>query len=192
MAHCLVVYGTTEGQARKIARHIAETIEMTGHSDELFDAAGGPLPEGFGAYDAIFVVASVHHGRYQAPVYQYVRGHADGLNAANSAFVSVSLAIMSKLEVEREEARAFPHAMFDATGWRPRAIHHAAGALRYSRYDFFKKWIMRRIARHEGGPADTSRDYEFTDWRALDRFVAETLMAPAQPQQEQAEGPLAR
>jgi menaquinone-dependent protoporphyrinogen oxidase len=30
---------------------------------------------------------------------------------------------------------------------------------------------MKRIARKEGGPTDTSRDYEYTDWEAVDRFA---------------------
>lgn len=34
------------------------------------------------------------------------------------------------------------------------------------------------ISRRSGGPTDTSREYEFTDWEAVDRFgreVAEGL-----------------
>jgi menaquinone-dependent protoporphyrinogen oxidase len=30
---------------------------------------------------------------------------------------------------------------------------------------------MKRIARKAGAPTDTSRDHEFTNWPALDRFV---------------------
>ena len=37
---------------------------------------------------------------------------------------------------------------------------------------------MKRIARKAGAPTDTSRDFEFTDWAALDRFVGDT-MGPA-------------
>ena len=32
---------------------------------------------------------------------------------------------------------------------------------------------MRRIAKKAGAETDTSRDYEYTDWVALDRFVEE-------------------
>jgi menaquinone-dependent protoporphyrinogen oxidase len=30
---------------------------------------------------------------------------------------------------------------------------------------------MKRIAKKSGGDTDTSRDYEYTDWAALDRFL---------------------
>jgi len=48
--------------------------------------------------------------------------------------------------------------------------------LRYSRYDPITRWIMKKIAAKEGGPTDTSRDYELTDWEAVDHF-AEKLTA---------------
>jgi menaquinone-dependent protoporphyrinogen oxidase len=48
-----------------------------------------------------------------------------------------------------------------------------AGALAYSKYSFFVKLVMKTIAWKAGGPTDTSRDYEFTDWATLDRFVLE-------------------
>jgi menaquinone-dependent protoporphyrinogen oxidase len=65
------------------------------------------------------------------------------------------------------------------TGWRPPYVLPVAGALAYSKYNFFIKLIMKTISRMAGGPTDTSRDYEFTDWVALDRFVLDRV-SPAQ------------
>jgi menaquinone-dependent protoporphyrinogen oxidase len=48
-----------------------------------------------------------------------------------------------------------------------------AGALPYTRYNFLIRFMMRRIVKTEGGDTDTSRDYEYTDWAAVDRFAAE-------------------
>jgi menaquinone-dependent protoporphyrinogen oxidase len=59
------------------------------------------------------------------------------------------------------------------TGWRPARTLAAAGALKYSQYNLLIKFFMRRIARTMGAPIDTSRDYDFTDWTAVDRFAAE-------------------
>ena len=63
------------------------------------------------------------------------------------------------------------------SGWKPAMIHHAAGALRFTQYDFFKRWMMKRIASHENAPTDTSRDHEFTDWTALASFTTDFLKA---------------
>ncbi|MCE3247433.1 MAG: protoporphyrinogen oxidase [Geminicoccaceae bacterium] len=46
-----------------------------------------------------------------------------------------------------------------------------AGALRYSRYGFLKRLLMRLIVWREGGDTDDSRDYDYTDWDAVDGFA---------------------
>ncbi len=46
-----------------------------------------------------------------------------------------------------------------------------AGALQYSKYGIFKKPVMRLIARMVGNDTDTTRDYEYTDWDAVERFA---------------------
>jgi menaquinone-dependent protoporphyrinogen oxidase len=55
-------------------------------------------------------------------------------------------------------------------------IKLVAGALRYTKYNFFVRWMMKRIVAAAGGDTDTSRDYEYTDWQDLrafaDRFSA--------------------
>jgi menaquinone-dependent protoporphyrinogen oxidase len=38
---------------------------------------------------------------------------------------------------------------------------------------------MRRIAAKEGGDTDTSRDYEYTDWPAVDRFASNVVQETA-------------
>ena len=61
---------------------------------------------------------------------------------------------------------------------------HAEGSItpparsKYVEYDFFKRWMLRRIAEKEGGPVDTWRDHELTDWVALEGFVR-TFLAQA-------------
>jgi len=48
-----------------------------------------------------------------------------------------------------------------------------AGALLYTKYNFIVRFIMKRIARQAGAATDTSKDYEYTDWAALSRFIDE-------------------
>ncbi len=63
------------------------------------------------------------------------------------------------------------------TGWAPAHVLPVAGALAYSRYNFLIRFVLKRIARANGAPTDTSRDYEFTDWQAVDNFVRDALVA---------------
>jgi hypothetical protein len=57
------------------------------------------------------------------------------------------------------------------TGLHPARVWPVAGALMYSEYGTLTRLVMRMIAKQEHADTDTSRDYEYTDWQALDRFV---------------------
>jgi menaquinone-dependent protoporphyrinogen oxidase len=48
----------------------------------------------------------------------------------------------------------------------------------YRRYNPLVRFVMKRIARKAGAPTDSSRNYDFTDWPAIDRFV-DRFVAPA-------------
>jgi len=58
---------------------------------------------------------------------------------------------------------------------RLRAAGGLCAHLTYCKYNFFIKLMMKTIARKAGGPTDTSRDYEFTDWATVDRFVLDRV-----------------
>ena len=46
-------------------------------------------------------------------------------------------------------------------------------ALLYRQYNFFMRWVMKRIAAKAGGDTDTSRDYEYTDWNDVRAFAGQ-------------------
>jgi menaquinone-dependent protoporphyrinogen oxidase len=108
------------------------------------------------------------------------------LQRLGGAFVSVTLSEAGAEDVRapierRQQAAADVQRMIDVfieeTGWQPGHTLAVAGALAYSQYNMFIRFVMRRIARKQGAPTDTARDYEFTDWPVLDRFVEEVVQA---------------
>ncbi|MBO3760567.1 flavodoxin domain-containing protein [Ciceribacter sp. L1K22] len=167
----LVGYVSIEGQTRKIAEAIAARIEKDGHRAVLFNVMS-MAEYALERPDAAILCAPIHAGRYPAPFVDFVRREKDWLSSVPNAFVSVSLFIRSDIEAEQEEARHFPDALKTETGWAPDHVHHAAGAFSFSEYDFFKRWMMKRMAEREGAPSDTGEDVEFTDWSEIDRFVS--------------------
>ena len=56
----LIVYGTTEGQTRKIAEWMATRIRERGHQAELRDSAALAPDLDLKAFDAFMIAASVH------------------------------------------------------------------------------------------------------------------------------------
>ncbi|HET7791006.1 MAG TPA: flavodoxin domain-containing protein [Gemmatimonadales bacterium] len=171
MARVLIVYGTTDGHTAKIAEVLARTLKNECGQVAVVDAkdAGGLFPD---PYDAVIVAASIHAGGYQRKVRRWVRRHAPVLNDKASAFISVCLGVLQKDRpaVQREVGRIMDE-FLDQAGWRPGTRKTVAGALPYTRYSWFKRWVMRRIAAKVGGDTDTSRDYEYTDWDDLRTFA---------------------
>ena len=58
-----------------------------------------------------------------------------------------------------------------ATEWQAHRVACFPGKLAYTHYGLLKRWIMRRIAEREGGPTDTGRDHDLTDWAAVREFA---------------------
>lgn len=168
----LVLYATVEGQTRKIAEHAAAQLEKSGHGVVLADVRepGFAIP---GRFEGVLLCAPIHMGRYPDPVAQFLIDWKAALADVPTALVSVSLGICSGNADDRAEAEAYPAKLEKKTGFHISKVHHAAGALKYLEYDFFKRMMMRQIATKESGPVDTSKDHEFTDWAALDRFLGE-------------------
>ena len=177
----LVIYGTTEGQTKKIAGALAATFRKCGLSVDLAEAgpAWDPAPED---YAAVIVAASVHAGGYQRPLRRWVRSHAQALHGRPTAFVSVCLAIVKPTPEVLRDLTAIMNRFFEATAWTPNETKSVAGALPYSKYGWLKRRMMRRIVAKAHGDTDMSRDYEYTDWEDLrrfaGRFVEENLLMP--------------
>ena len=171
----LIVYGTTEGQTRKIARFMADCINNRGETVTLIDSTDLPKDLDIEAFDAVIAAGSVHNGRHQAALFQFVRDHLVVLPDVPTAFISVSLSMASDDEEDRLDATACADRFLDAANWKPTVTHLVAGALRYTQYDFFKCWMLKMIASAKGESTDTSEDHEFTDWNDLETFTGAFL-----------------
>jgi menaquinone-dependent protoporphyrinogen oxidase len=170
MANILAVYGTAYGQTERIVLEIARVLRGMGHKVTTIK---GDRPDGFSfdGVDAVLVAASVLYGRHQRYIREFTRRYAANLNALPSAFVSVSGAAAGQSPEGRRQAQECVDRLLEETGWRPRLVELVAGAMAYTRYDPVTRWIIKLISRRKGGPTDTSRDHELTDWQAVDRFA---------------------
>jgi menaquinone-dependent protoporphyrinogen oxidase len=167
----LIVYATRQGQTAKITERVAEYLRARGHEAQvqnLENRARDVDPAGF---DMVFVGAPIHVGGYPRAVSRFVRKHPETLARVPSAFLSVGLAVASRTSDGRAQTMPIVERFLARTGWRPQRVELVAGALPYSKYNPLVRFIMRRIAKAEGGDTDTSHDYEYTDWDALERFV---------------------
>jgi menaquinone-dependent protoporphyrinogen oxidase len=177
MAEVLVLFATREGQTEKIARRMAAVLEGKGHRVQLRDVDRSSRDLDLRRYGAVFVGSPVRVGAYLKSVIRFVQAQREALERVPSAFFSVSLAVAPRQGERKTDGRAETMRVVEkltrATGWSPRRIELIAGALPYSKYNFLIRFVMRRIAKAAGGDTDTSRDYEYTDWNAVDRFASD-------------------
>jgi menaquinone-dependent protoporphyrinogen oxidase len=176
MTEIAVLYGTTEGQTAKIARHIAHRLQQKGQRVEVQHIAELDPKFDLKKFSAVVVGASIHEGRHQSYVEDWITTHRESLGRMKSAFFSVCLAINSKNESERLEASEFPLQMQVKTHWHPEQTAVFAGALMYTQYNWLKRIALKYIAKHEGGSTDTATDHEYTDWQQVDAFTDALLV----------------
>jgi len=171
MTRILVLYGTTEGQTEKIAHAIGETLHGLGFDTDVVEAGTfDPSPR---YYAGVIVAASVHAGAYQKAVGRWVRVHAGEMALMPTAFISVCLGVLSKDPKAAADVSAIANRFLDGAKWRPAVTKVVAGALLYTKYNLFKRWVMKRIVAKAGGDTDTSRDYDYTDWNDIRAFAGE-------------------
>jgi len=172
----LVLYATTEGQTRKIARFVADRLADQGHAVELLPA-GAAADLDPGRFDKVIAAGSVHAGSYQSDLTASLSAHAAALAARPSLFLSVSLSAAGDDPEDWDGLRSCVARLTEETGWTPGQVVHVAGAFRFTQYDFFRSWAMRWIARQKGESVDPNTDKEYTDWDRLGRDVDDWLAA---------------
>jgi menaquinone-dependent protoporphyrinogen oxidase len=163
---------------------MADTLTRDGHAVALVDADHGEIPADLERYDVALVGGPIHVGSYPRSILRFARDHREFLERVRSAFFSVSLGIASKTSDGRAQTLEIVERFVNQSGWRPARIELIAGALQYSKYNFLIRLIMKRITAKEGGDTDTSRDYEYTDWEAVDRFVHDLVPSMRAPFKE--------
>jgi menaquinone-dependent protoporphyrinogen oxidase len=162
----LITYATTDGQTRKIARFAADRLVLQGHSVELLnveDAEGLDLSR----FDAAILAGSLHVGGYQKALSRFASQARAELALMPTLFLAVSLSAAGNDPEDWAGLRKCLADFETETGWTPGRVEHVAGAFKFSGYDFFRAWAMRRIADQKGEVVEAGTDKEYTDWTAL-------------------------
>ena len=175
MSRVLLAYVSRHGQTARIARHVAERLEARGHGVTLVDAPASMAAQLY-LHNAFVVASPIYAGRHDRALERAVRGNVERLVRHPNAFFSVGMSAAGGGKGRRDAQRCID-GFFARTHWHPRLCASFAGALAYTRYKPWIRWLMVLISRREGGATDTSRDHEYTDWQAVDRFAAEFAAA---------------
>jgi menaquinone-dependent protoporphyrinogen oxidase len=170
MPSALILYATTEGQTARIAERIAQTLRRKGLAAETRPANEVRADLEPAKYDGVIVGASIHYGRHPAYLRSLLRNQRAALEARPTAFFSVSLSGGGP-RAKPKAARRYLEVFLRQTGWQPQQTATFAGALPFSKYGGLKRMLMIVFVGLGGGDTDTSRDYEYTDWDAVEGFA---------------------
>ena len=165
----LVVYASTHGHTAKIAARLAQAMRTDDLEVDVLDVASADGAD-IGRYDVVVVGASLHKEHHQRVIADWVTERRAALEQRPSVFFSVSLSAADDSDESRAACQGCIDEFCAETGWTPGQTEAIAGCLQYREYDVFTRQLMRLLMRHMGRPADASRDYDYTDWDAVDRL----------------------
>jgi menaquinone-dependent protoporphyrinogen oxidase len=180
MSTISIIYATTEGHTARIAEKIAQSLRKKGHVAETRSAKDCGVRLELQNYDGVIVGGSIHYGRHPGYLRSLVRNHRAALQALPSAFFSVSLSAGGP-GAKPHAARRYLDLFLRQVRWHPQLTATFAGALQFSRYGRLKRLLMVVFVGLAGGDTDTSRDYEYTDWDAVERFAQTFAQRLEQP-----------
>lgn len=164
----LVLYSSHDGQTKAIASSIASTLSETLECDVLDLAISMDI--NLADYQSVVIGASVRYGHFQRSLYKFTKQNVAQLNTMPSAFFAVNLTAR-KPEKRTPQTNAYTRKFLLATPWQPKQCAVFAGALRYPRYGWLDKVMIKLIMKMTGGETDTSKEVEYTDWQDVTRFA---------------------
>lgn len=180
MSKIAIVISTKYGQTRKIARRIEERLRLKSHQVLLIepDKNSKNYELSVSQQDVVVFGAPVYAGKFSKSLTKWANEHASELTKVSTAFFSVSLnAADTRPEARKEDQRLISE-FLSATHLNPAVTTSLIGTVHYRKYGLLTRWLLRNICRKAGGPTDTSRDHELTDWVAVDAFADQIAALP--------------
>jgi len=164
----LLTFHSHEGQTAKIADRIAARLRASGIDVDVRAVDAAPAPD---RYDAVVFGDSIRFERHSRALRRYLGKHRDVLVNRPTAMFQVSMTSAGTDADHVAKAAEMADKLVRQAQVQPDLVELFAGAIAYSKYGWVTKRVMRSIARREGNGTDMSRDHEYTDWAAVDRFA---------------------
>ena len=161
----LVLYSSVDGQTIKIINHIKQKI--TGEVTVVNIDDNQHID--FSAYQKVLIGASVRYGNFRPNMIKFVNQYKTQLDSLSNAFFVVCLTAR-KPEKAVPENNAYMKKFEQLSQWQPQLKAVFAGALLYSRYNWWQTLLIQLIMKMTGGSTDKTKDIELTDWQKVELF----------------------
>lgn len=167
----LVVYSSCDGQTLKIAKHIVGKLRTSFEQVNYVNLADTPVEQvQLAGYDKVIIGASIRYGKFRPHLYDFLSLYREVLAKLPCVFFGVCLTAR-KAEKATPETNLYMKKLKLNAVWLPENQAVFAGALLYSRYNWWQTRLIQLIMKITGGSTDTSKDIELTDWAKVDEFA---------------------
>ena len=172
MKKILIIHSSVDGQTEKICSYIKRIYEVS-YKVEMasFDEVKENILTDF---DLIIVGASIRYGKYRPNVIKFANKNYKILNKIPNAFFSVNV-VARKENKNLPETNPYVQKFLLLSKWKPLNLAVFAGKVDYPNYNLLNKYIILFIMFLTDGPRDTSKSFEFTNWKNVDLFAEKIL-----------------
>ncbi|VUS54435.1 menaquinone-dependent protoporphyrinogen IX dehydrogenase [Klebsiella spallanzanii] len=167
----LILFSTRDGQTREIASYLASELKELGIDTDTVDL-NRTHDIAWPQYDRVVIGASIRYGHFHPALERFVKKHLQSLQSLPGAFFSVNL-VARKPEKRTPQTNSYTRKFLLNSPWQPQHSAVFAGALRYPRYRWYDRFMIRLIMRMTGGETDISKEVVYTDWQQVGRFARE-------------------
>lgn len=167
----LMLFSTRDGQTREIAAYLCSQLSELDVETAMVDLNRTDNVD-WAQYDRVIIGASIRYGHFHPALDRFVKKHAAALQAIPSAFFAVNL-VARKPEKRSPQTNSYTRKFLLRSPWQPDTCSVFAGALRYPRYGWFDRFMIRLIMKMTGGETDTSKEVVYTDWDQVAGFAKE-------------------
>ncbi|MEN0615653.1 menaquinone-dependent protoporphyrinogen IX dehydrogenase [Klebsiella indica] len=167
----LILFSTRDGQTHEIASFLASELKEQGIDTDTVDLNRTHDIE-WSQYDRVVIGASIRYGHFHPALGRFVKKHLQSLQSLPGAFFSVNL-VARKPEKRTPQTNSYTRKFLLNSPWKPQRSAVFAGALRYPRYRWYDRFMIRLIMKMTGGETDVRKEVVYTDWQQVGRFAQE-------------------
>ena len=165
MKKTLITYSTVDGQTKEICKRISNLSNNT-----FVEVLPISEVKNIDQYETIVIGASIRYGKYRKEVFKFIDNNIKHIENKDNAFFSVNV-VARKEEKSSPETNPYVIKFLNNINWVPKKIGVFAGKIDYPSYKFFDKYAIKFIMWITNGPTDTSKTFEFTDWKKVEEFT---------------------
>ena len=164
----LILYSTIDGHTKDICEYIYKKLKgkkkvniFSIEESENYDLSD---------YEEIVIGASVRYGYHRKNVYKFIKDNIQKLDKLKTVFFSLNLTAR-KPEKSTPETNPYIKKFLKKVKWEPTLKEVFAGRLDYPSLDPLNKLAILFIMFITNGPKDTSKTYELTDWKKVEKLT---------------------